>query len=142
MDRQDFKFIFTKLVRVSLNEEFFRERMGFSLSIEYSIQEKEDKNDENDKTVIKILGDLSATNSDEETALNIIMESYFETQLNIKEEDFDEMENSETLKDFLQTPVLNEISLLLAQLTGKALKVPIIMPLDFDNPKESDAELD
>lgn len=139
MDRQDFKFIFTKLVRVSLNEEFFRERMGFSFSAEYSIQEKEDKKD---KTVIKILGDLSATNSDEETALNIVMESYFETHLNIKDEDFDDMKNSETLKDFLHTPVFNEISLLLAQLTGKALKVPIIMPLDFDNPNESDTELD
>lgn len=123
MDKNDFEFIDTKLVKVFLDESLFREKMAFSLRVEYSIQASDNVSEE---SVIKVIGELTASNFDEDTATNILMESYFETERKIEEEDLEE------LNDFLRIPVLNEISLLLAQLTGKALKVPIIMPLDTE----------
>lgn len=122
MDRKDFKFISTKLIRVFLEEKNFKDDMVISLKVEYSVQEKDN---ETEVTTIKVLGELEVNNSEEEIAANIVMESYFETDKVVKEE-------LEELNDYLHTPVLNELSLLLGQLTGKALKVPIIMPLDID----------
>ena len=62
------------------------------------------------------------------------MESYFETEELVEDDDLKEQNNH------LNTPVLNEITLLLAQLTGKAVKVSIIMPLVLseNNIKEVD----
>lgn len=124
MDRKDFKFISTKLLKVFLDESFFKETMAFSLKVQYSIKEEET---EGEVTVIKVLGELDVNNSDEKTAANIVMESYFETKKEVGEKDL------ENLNDYLHTPVLNEISILLGNLTGKALKVPIVIPLDIND---------
>lgn len=129
MDRNTYKYVSTKLKKVFLEEINFGKKLTFSLKIRYVVKEA---TDENDLTLIKVSGDLTVKNDQDDIAANIIMESYFETEDDVDEDELEELD------DYLHTPVINEITLLLGQLTGKALKVPVFIPFEVDENEVQD----
>jgi len=124
MDRELLKYDSTKLIKVIFNMDVFEGELVFSLKLTNYIHESEEQ--DNGKNTIKIKGELEAKNSDGDIATNIVMESFFNSTDSLSEEKIEKIVDSE--EEYLKTPLLNEINMILGSLTGKALKVPIILP--------------
>lgn len=130
MDRNTPEYTSTKLKKIFFDAEGYENNLEFSLKISHSIQEVEEENDTNR---IKILGELEAVNSKEKVVTTILMESSFKTTGFVTEK---ELKNN----DYYHRPLLDEITLLLGSLTGKAFTSPILLPPLSTENEENDRQ--
>lgn len=129
MDKEDFEYITTILKSTTFDRTKFENDMNLSLTVTHSL-----KDTENGKSLVNVIGELKGENSEGESAVTIEMISEFNTDSPISEEDLKKLEEED--ENYLQNPLLNEISLMFGTITGKSFKVPIILPFHPSEKKE------
>lgn len=122
MENNDFKYISTKLNKLSFDADKFTKQLSFTLKITNKLK----VNSDNNSSVIKLLAILKAENVNEEIATHIEMMSVFKVDYAIDEERLGEF--IETNREELHKPLLDEMTLIFGIISGKGFKAPLVIP--------------